>query len=479
MEFRITQQYSMNASIRQAQLRQQQIAELQNDLATGLRIHRPSDAPNDWGSLVRYKSSSGRMEVDLQNISTVRHQLNQSVSSLTEAGNVLVRARELAIAGPQSQERETLASEVDRLIDSMLAIANSGIAGIRLYSGTASDEKPFVITSEDENGRPLRIDYQGAVDPSEVIVGPGLTASVLPTGSQVFQQRTRGETIYIGSTGAKMGIGTDNATGFGTLTITHTESIYAGGGVAAGLSSNAEDTIIGPAGSNVLQIDDDPTLGRVVRLNDGEPFKFDSTSSDLLVVGRNGEKAYVDLSAVAASFTGEVSITANGTMSIDGGTSETPIDFSENQVVTNSVTGEVTVVDATNVRLAGTDRVEYSGTNGVFEALMHLRDDLRSRDDYTSTEFQTIMDARLSDIERVHHQMMEFVGEQAVELSNMETLENRTRELRLSTEEAVIELENADVADVIVRLQTEQNHLQFIYATTASISQNSLLDFIR
>ena len=63
-------------------------------------------------------------------------------------------------------------------------------------------------------------------------------------------------------------------------------------------------------------------------------------------------------------------------------------------------------------------------------------------------------------------------------LANLETLESRTRDLRLVTQEVVTETENADIADVIVRLQTEQNHLQFIYATTANIMSTSLLDFL-
>ena len=115
----------------------------------------------------------------------------------------------------------------------------------------------------------------------------------------------------------------------------------------------------------------------------------------------------------------------------------------------------------------------------MFESLIRLRDDLRKANDLPAPELQTILDARIADIQRAHDQVTEFVGEQAVELSNIEVLENRVRELKLVTDEAVIELENADVADAIVKLQTEQNHLQFIYATAAMITQNSLLDFIR
>lgn len=479
MNFRITQEHSANAAIRQAQLRQQQIADLQNQLATGLRINKPSDAPSEWGSLLANKSSVRRMEVDLQNITTVRQRLNQSVSSLTEAGNILVRARELALSAPQSQHRPTLAAEVDRLIDAMLSVANSAEGGLHLYSGTASDRKPFEVTAVDENGRPLSVQYRGSESGSDVLVGIGTTANMLPNGAQIFEQSIRTASTYIGSTGATAGAGTDSARGVGSLVVRHTGTVYAAGNVVPGASSVGGDTIIGPAGSHVLTVQDDPTLGRVVMLNGGAPIPFDATSTDLRVVGPIGEEVYVDMSGVAGAFTGDVDITSNGTLSVDGGATEVAIDFSASQLVTDSSSGEVTVVDSSQIQRTGTDRIEYSGTAGVFDALMQLRDDLRNADDWSTPELVQIMDSRISDVQRAHDQVMEFVGEQAVELSNLETLESRTRELTLVTQEAVIDIENADVADVIVRLQNQQNHLQFIYAATASLSQTSLLDFIR
>lgn len=478
MQIRITQQSSMNAAIRQAQARLQQVADLQNQLATGLRINKPSDAPTQWGSLFANKASVNRMDVDLENISTVRQRLNQSVSSLTEAGNILVRARELALSGQQSQHRETLAQEVDQLIDAMLSVANSAEGGLHLYSGTASARRPFKVTSEDEHGRPLEVSYTGSDDPAEVIVGPGTFASMLPTGAQVFKQSDRGRPSYIGTTGAAPGSGTDNAAGTGSLAVRHTETIYEDGGVLPGASSDDGDTIIGPSGTHVLTIEDHPVEGRSVRLNSGAPFAFDSSSTDLLVVGDAGEKVYVNLAAVPPTFTGQVNLTSNGTLSVDGAT-ETAIDFTDSQVISHVDSGEVTIVDSTGIRRTGTDRIEYRGTSGVFESLMQLRDDLRAGDQWSTPQFVTIMDARISDIQRAHDQVMEFVGEQAVELANLETLEMRMREIRLVTQEAVIDMENADVADVIVRLQTAQNHLQFIYAATASMTQISLLDFIR
>lgn len=465
-------------AVRQAQLRQASMADLQDQLSTGLRVRKASDAPAEWSSLTAKKVSANQMEVDLRNIATVRQRLNQSVSSLTEAGNILVRARELALNGHQTQDRETLAQEVDLLIDSMISIANSAEGGIQLYAGTASDKSAFAVTDVNEKGRPQQVRYLGSNDVSKTIVGQGSISSVLPSGAEIFQQSSRGTTQYIGKSGARAGKGTDNAKSVGSILIRHTETTYSSATVSPGVSSADNDTIIGPPGGHVLTISDHPTLGRVASLDNGGPTPFDPSSTDLKVVGPEGAAVFVNLSSVAVSFTGDVEITAQGTISTDGGTSEVPIDFSESQIAIHAESGDVTVVDTSGVRTAGEDRIEYSGTNGVFEAMMQLRDDLRSGDEWSTDDFIEIMDARISDIKRAHDQVLEFVGEQAVELSNLETLESKTRELRLVTLEALSDIENADVADVIVRLQAEQNHLQFIYATTASMNQVSLLDFI-
>ena len=475
---RVNSQFVMSNAVRQAQLRHSEIATLQDQLASGLRIRKPSDSPSDWNSLSGQKSAVELMDVDLQNISTVTHRLNQSVTILTEAGNMLVRAREIGLDGLQSQHRETLALEVDRLLEKMLSIANTEVGGTHIYSGTASHIKAFEISESDELGRPTAVQYLGSDHVSETIVGTDAFSPVLLSGESIFQQNDRTTTQYIGETGAQAGAGTDNARGVGQLIVRHTSTTYSDPQVTPGASSVDGDSILGPLGTHTLTIEDDPDLGRIARLNGGGPNPFDATATDLKVVGPEGAHVYVNLSGVAPAFTGDVQITSEGTLSVDGGVTEVPIDFSNNQVLPHTADGTVTVVDSTNIRRAGTDHIEYTGTNGVFDTLIQLRDDLRRADGLESEELVAIMDARLADLERAHGQILNIVGEQSVELSNLETLEDKTRQVRLSTQEAVNDLENADVTDLIVRLQTQQTHLQFIYASTAAMQQTNLLDFI-
>ena len=397
MNIRITQQTLSDQSIRNAQLRSARIADLQTQLASGLRISKPSDDPSAIGSLLANKATDARMEVDLENIASAQLKLNQSVSQLLEASLVFTRAREIALSAAQSQERETLAQEVDALIDRLLTIANGREGGLQLFSGTATEHVAFEVVGTDENGRPLQVQYLGSTGRSQVVVAPNTAIDTIYSGAEIFQQRNRQTSVYSGTTGAAAGIGTDSTRGSGELLVRHTSTSYGGGiGVNPGASSAAGDTIIGAAGTHRLTIENHPQLGRVVRLNGGGPVPFDNTSVDLPVHGPQGEVVYVDLSGVAPGLTADVSILSAGTVSVDGGLTEVAIDFSANQTLTHSQTGEVTHVDSAMIHRTGVDRIEYVGTADAFEALINLRDQLRSTEQLPTAELDKMLSFRIA-----------------------------------------------------------------------------------
>ena len=197
----------------------------------------------------------------------------------------------------------------------------------------------------------------------------------------------------------------------------------------------------------------------------GQLVPFNALSVDLKVSAPNGESVFVDLSAVPAVFTGGVPITADGTISVDGGVSAVPISFSANQTLTHAVTSEVTNVNSVNIRRTGTEGIEYVGTLDAFEVLIQLRDQLRNSQSISSTELDAIMQHRIKDLERIQHQILSVVGEQSVTLENLDALESRAQDVQLDTRLAIGDMENADMAEVILELQYEQNILQFVYAS--------------
>jgi flagellar hook-associated protein 3 len=454
-------------------------------MGTGLRINNPSDDPLGLVKVFAGHAQDMQFTTFQQNISESQTILNQGVANLNDAGSVLTKAREVAIEATNSTNdagaNEALATEVDGLLKGMLDIANGKINNEFQFSGNATKTQPYVVTATDSLGRPLAVAYNGASERANIAVSPQQNVDTYYPGKDIFQNIQRGPTIYVGNTGAAAGTGTDSATGQGALLVTHTSTTYApGSGVTAGTSSVTGDTIIGPVGAHTLTVKDTSGTGAsgTIALDGGAPVAFDNTQTNLQVTGPSGEIVYVNTTNITAGFNGTVAITANGALSTDGGASSTPINFSSNQVVTNSKTGAVTNVNSTNIRLAGTDQLNYTGTYDAFQILMALRDDLRNVNHLPEDQRLQVLSTRLAEIDRVHQGVLNTVGEQSADLSNLQSLSQRTQDLQLNEKEQTSNIEDADVSQLVINYQTQQNLLRLALSAAAQISQPSLLDFL-
>lgn len=483
MNLRVTPDIMISRAIQAAGRHGSELASLQQQASSGLRLTKPSDDPTAMRSVLLAKNRDARFEAELSNIQDARSILNLSVTHLLDANDIFVRAKQIALEGIQATdptEREILAKEVDGLVDRLLAIANSEHEGYYLFGGTAAHTAPFSIESGG-SGQSAIVRYHGSANRSSTGVGSGGLVDMLYSGVEVFQSRARSETILIGQTGAATGSGTDSDIGQATLSVLHTATTYAAGsGVQAGVSSPGGDTIIGPSGSHVLTIVDTSGNGTsgTVALNGGPPVAFSSADTDLEVVGPDGEKVYVNTTSITAGFSGDVAITADGVLSMDGGAS-TPIDFSTNQIIQNSLTGEVTNIDSSAIRRVGAEQVEYTGTADAFTALLQLRDDLRNTRDLPPSELNAALNTRVADLDRARENVMAVVGEQSVALGHLDALEQKVQDVQLETRRIISENESADIAEVAVRLQNEQALLQFTLASTAIVLDQSLLDYLR
>lgn len=479
MALRVTPNVFLAQAIRAAQQHGTRLADLQAQASSGLKLTRPSDDPAGTGTLLAVRSTLGRMDTELENVAAARARLNQSFTLLQDAQHVLSRARVIALQGQQSVESaelQPLAQEVDSLLGRLLAIANTGNNGEYLFGGDASATQPFVQNSGDG-----RITYVGSSNRAATDVAATLSIDALYTGSDVFQPRERGPSLYLGQTGAAPGPGVDSGTGRAELLVTHVATSYApGSGVAPGASSAAGDTIIGLAGAHLLTIVDTSGTGAfgTVSLDGGFAVAFTSADSDLAVAGPDGDVVSIDTTAITAGFSGDVSITADGALSTDGGLSQVAIDFSTNQVVVNSQTGAVTNVDGSGIRRTGAEPIEYAGTADAFQALSDLYDNLLNTRQLGEDARHEAIARSIADLHRLHEHLLDVVGEQSVSLETLDTLEARVQDLRLEQQRVASNVESADLADVILRLQQEQSLLSFTLAGTARLFEQSLVDFL-
>ena len=473
--FRVTPQQLANNTVRYSRAHLSNLERLQTELSTGLRIHKPSDSPGEIGPLLANRASVARIDIDLSNMEVSRSKLNQSVAQLLSAQDALTRANSLALEGVQANDddRATLAREVNGILELLIRIGNSTDGGNPVYAGTSNDLDPFVVSDYNENGQPDGITYRGTRERSRILVGVLTTTDALYTGEEIFMGHERSETIYLGATGVRAGIGTDTDTGFGEIVVRHTGTTIQG---ASGLQlgdSSSDDTLIG---DHVLTID---SVENTLRLDGGNPHGFVPGDTDVVVVASDGARISVDTSALAPGFSGDITVHGDGTVSLDGGTTEVVIDFTENQSLVHPASGEVTNIDSRSISQAGTDQIEYSGTSGIFQALMDLRDELLNSRRLPPGEWTDAMDRRLGDIQRVHDHLLDIVAEQSVDLENLDGLQRRAEDFQLETQIVVASVESADITDAIVKMQTEQNALQYTYAVTSQILDTSLLDFLR
>ncbi|MCA9263965.1 MAG: hypothetical protein KDA60_08970, partial [Planctomycetales bacterium] len=330
MNLRVTSQNITAQAIKYSQSHGSTISRLQQQIATGRRINRPSDDPSITRALLSDKLAVSRVDVQVGNIEAARNRLNVSVSQLLSANELLVRAKDIALESPQEFDRALLADQVDVMLNELVNIANTQVDGEYLFSGTAIETQPFQLVRSADGSH---VQYRGAQDRSQIVVGFELAVDVLFAGDEVFASTSRRPTEFLGQTGAQAGKGTDTASGRGQLVVRHGATSYdAGSGVVPSASSPTNDTIVGAAGAHKLTVNDlsgNGTSG-VVTLNDGIAVPFSSADTDLEVVGPKGERVFIDMSAITAGFNGTVAITSTGTLSVDGGATEFPIDGSDN-----------------------------------------------------------------------------------------------------------------------------------------------------
>ena len=483
---RITSETQYQQALLNIQSSFARINELQGQIASGKRVQIASDDPSAMSVILRNKLQDGRITSDLRMIDDTTQKLQATVDSLTQVQDILTSVKNVALqannATTSAATYDTMSNQVNLAINQLLSLANQKLPdGSYMFGGTASSTPPFAVAGTNSSNQPTSIAYRGSLQDGEVVVSQTIKATTLISGNDVFQSRSRTATAYIGSTGAAAGTGTDSANNAGSLTVKHLLTTYSpGSGVAAGTSSATGDTIIGPSGSNTLTINDTSGTGAsgTVSLNGGPAVPFTNADTNLQVTGPDGAVVSLDTSSVTPGFTGSVAITATGTMSVDGGATTVPIDFSANQVVTNGSTGQITNVDSTNIRRAGTDQLHYSGTMDLFQTLMSLRDTIANKDGLSAADRSEDLQKLLGEIDRSVQHISNVVGGQAVQAESLSNLKGHLTQFQVNLTESTDNLEAADATAAIVDLQQQMNLYQASLQVAVQLNSLTLLNFL-
>ncbi len=139
----------LRTSIAQSQLAktQQQLIEVQNQLATGNRINTPSDDPGNAAIVQQLQKTLEKAEAYSANIAQAKSSLGNMDATLADVSDLLLQAQTLASANVGSdvtpEARINAASIVDSLYSQALSLANKQFNGVYVFGGDKSTKAPY------------------------------------------------------------------------------------------------------------------------------------------------------------------------------------------------------------------------------------------------------------------------------------------------------------------------------------------------
>ncbi len=475
MSTRITQGIMYSRALTNVQRGLSTLTQLQQQIASGRRISKPSDDPAAALRILPLRADLRDLEQLGQNGSLARESLDTSTASLEDASSLMTRVRELSTQAANgtlsSSDRASIGAEVEQLLSQLVGIGNSRDGDRYIFGGTATGEPPFRL---EETAIGTRVNYVGNRESLSIDVAPGVTTELNLPGDAIFQVRDRGATTFApaygsSATGARPAGPGDTGIGFGQLAVTFAglytdapSTVTAGSGATTALGGLSYAFTTGP---NTLSIGGGPALP--IPVTDGA-----FTTAD-------GRTISLSVSGVPTTTSGTFTSTAR--LSTDGGrTGAIVTTFTgDNRAVTNSVDGSVLYVDTRAITRSGNEDVKYDGTFDAFTTLVALRDLLRNNNSLPNDKVRDRIAQMLPEITSAQDAVLDGLRELGFRSSSMDVLKNRVDNLRLARTQSLSNVEDTDIAESILALQQQDTSYQAALQVTAKVVQLSLQNFLR
>ncbi len=156
------------------------ISKLNEQVATGKRINRPSDDPGRISQLHNVRQQLSNQDVFQKNSSQAEQLLNVADTALRDIHGTLTEARELAIQFSNESynggQRGEAAVVTESLFGRALSSSNIQFNGRSIFAGTAYDGEAYDSTGA----------YAGSNDSPSTVVGEGLSVNTGFDGSDLL-----------------------------------------------------------------------------------------------------------------------------------------------------------------------------------------------------------------------------------------------------------------------------------------------------
>ncbi|MBN1496929.1 MAG: flagellar hook-associated protein 3 [Spirochaetes bacterium] len=198
---RITNQMINNTMSYNLQRHQTEMDRVQNSLATGKNVNVPRDNPIAATNQMLYHTRLTEIDQFLSNLTESRSRLDEVDTALQSTLRIFQRIRVLTVQGANGiytsfELKEAAATEVNQLLDELVAIANTkGATGRSIFGGhqTGTEEQPNpwvpiyqTLTAGNQGDAMIGVEYRGNIGKFKREVAKGEYLDVGIPGNEVF-----------------------------------------------------------------------------------------------------------------------------------------------------------------------------------------------------------------------------------------------------------------------------------------------------
>ena len=155
-------------------------------LATGLRVNKPSDDPAAAAANLVNSAQMASDDQYVQNIDSVQQAMTTADSTLSSVITQLTQAISLGVEGANGTLSEgdcqAIAQQVSGIKNQIFSLANTSFQGVYLFGGTATTSAPFVEDSGSSSG----VSYSGNDQSNQVQIGEGRQITTSVPGDELF-----------------------------------------------------------------------------------------------------------------------------------------------------------------------------------------------------------------------------------------------------------------------------------------------------
>lgn len=166
---RVTEQMRQRQTVKYTQQLNQRQSEAAGQIATGLRLDRPSQDAPAWSAATRHKQAAEKMDGYRSTGENLEHGLELTDQVLNQLHSTMTRARELSMEFSSGLHDQSLldqgALDVRSLMRSVQEVANTQFNGAYVFGGHNEDTPPL-----DQN-----FNFQGSAQLRETEIAPGTT----------------------------------------------------------------------------------------------------------------------------------------------------------------------------------------------------------------------------------------------------------------------------------------------------------------